>query len=267
VTLRKKKEKNISQRSSSSNSESDDGSNGESNGENSEESSEKSQRSRSKDLDEEIVEVNSFISKLQQNTELYKWLKDSSGSAGVGSTKIRKIVEKIRKVVDVKKEKIVIFSMFRASLNLLGMALLKEKIKFVQIDGETKGLTRKGKLDKFKKDERVNVLLISYKVGGQGINITEANECILLEPWWTPAIHEQAESRLHRTGQTREVISHHVYFNFKGSIETRILDVCKKKKMIEKSYLGTKAGGSMMSSSKKVAKLDMATLGFILGVR
>jgi SNF2 family DNA or RNA helicase len=129
--------------------------------------------------------------------------------------------------------------------------------KFVQIDGDTKN--RSALIDQFKTDPYTQGLFMTYKVGSEGLNLTEATHCICIEPWWTNAVHSQAKARLWRTGQTKPVYIHNVIT--KGSIEENIVKICNKKDDMASSYLkGTER-------TLKGPGLDKFTLGKLLGIR
>ncbi len=104
-------------------------------------------------------------------------------------------------------------------------------------------------------------LFLTYKVGSEGLNLTEATHCICIEPWWTNAVHNQAKARLWRTGQTKQVYVHNVII--KGSIEEKIVEICKGKDNMAASYL---EGKERIKSPMRAPKLDKFTLGKMLGI-
>jgi SWI/SNF-related matrix-associated actin-dependent regulator of chromatin subfamily A3 len=75
-------------------------------------------------------------------------------------------------------------------------------IKFVLLDGRMKRLDRNASLETFKNDPEVNVILLSLKAGGVGLNLTEANRVYIIEPYWNPAVESQAVDRVHRYAST-----------------------------------------------------------------
>ena len=83
---------------------------------------------------------------------------------------------------------------------------------------------------------------MTYKVGSEGLNLTEANNVILMEPWWTPAVHEQAIARVYRPGQKKKV---NIYsFFYAKSVESYTITICKEKKSLVKSiFKGTEFHG------------------------
>ena len=195
---------------------------------------------------------------VDESSPLGEWLFDKSGNAGISSPKIVQTVELLRSIPP--GEKVVFFSMFTSYIDLLEEAIKHQlpELQFIKVDGDTSGIDRPILLKEFKENPLKTLLLITYKVGGEGLNLIEANHCILGEPWWTNAVHEQAIARLWRTGQTKEV---HVYNVItENSVEDRILEICNEKTLMSNSYLDI--------SSKPITKihLDKFTMGRLLGL-
>ncbi|KAJ2928595.1 hypothetical protein H1R20_g8520, partial [Candolleomyces eurysporus] len=105
-------------------------------------------------------------------------------------------------------EKTLIFSMFPSLLDVLGSFLENNGIEYVQYDGRMNPRERDDALIVISDDKECNVMLISMKAGGVGLNIMACNHVIVFDPWWNPYVEEQAIARAYRRGQTREV---HVY--------------------------------------------------------
>jgi len=188
-----------------------------------------------------------------------KWCSDIDGEAGIKSPKIREICEIIQRIRTNKHEKMVVFSKYASVLDLIGYAIDQTVpgCKYLQFDGSTKN--RGAVIEKFKTDPSIDVLLLTYSVGGEGINLTEAKHCILVEPWWTEAVHSQAKSRLWRIGQTSTVICYHVQVI--DTVEARVYEICKRKQDMADSYLAETA------SVAKSMKIDKETIGYIIGAR
>jgi SNF2 family DNA or RNA helicase len=83
-------------------------------------------------------------------------------------------------------------------------------------------------LEEFKKNPKIQVFLISLKAGGVGLNLTVANHAFLVDPWWNPAVEEQAVERVHRIGQKKDVEV--VRFICRETIEERIIELHEQKK-------------------------------------
>jgi SNF2 family DNA or RNA helicase len=114
------------------------------------------------------------------------------------SPKIEKLLEIIK---NNPTSKIVIFSHFISMMEIIRRDFNNQGIYLEYINGSTPEQKRKELIRNFKENHRVQVLLISIKVGGFGLNLTEANIVIILEPWWNPAIEDQAVDRVNRIGQ------------------------------------------------------------------
>jgi len=124
-----------------------------------------------------------------------------------------------------KKSKVLVFSQFVKTLQLLKNDLEKEGIRFNYLDGSTKD--RQEQVDSFQTDKSIPVFLISLKAGGVGLNLTAADYVFILDPWWNPAVENQAIDRSHRIGQKKTVF----YYKFitEDTIEEKILDLQKRK--------------------------------------
>jgi SNF2 family DNA or RNA helicase len=130
--------------------------------------------------------------------------------------------------------RILLFSQFTSVLKNIEMRLIRNKIEYMYLDGHTKSEER-GLMVKEFNEGKGKVFLISLKAGGTGLNLTGADTVIHFDPWWNPAVEEQASDRAHRIGQkkTVEVIK----LIAKGTIEEKIYDLQMKKKEIIKSVM------------------------------
>jgi SNF2 family DNA or RNA helicase len=190
--------------------------------------------------EEEIERVKNLLNKKEVN-KLAKWAHDEYSSAGIKSAKIKKIVKILKNIRRRKPwDKIVVFSSFKSCLNVLRRAceVYLPDFDYAQIDGDVSIKDRDMLLQEFKYQPYTNGLFMTYKVGSEGINLTQANHVICIEPWWTPAVHLQAEARCWRLGQNKEVHIYKIYIE--DSIEEQILEVCNGKNlMTEKLLEGT----------------------------
>ena len=148
--------------------------------------------------------------------------------SGMMSTKITMTMDRIKKIPN--DEKVLVFSMFVSALDILADACREflPGFEFLQIDGDVVGGERANIIDQFKCDPSIRGLFLTYKVGGEGLNLTEATHCIPLEPWWSPSVCDQAKHRCWRRGQTRPVHVHNIVT--KNTIEERVLAIAKQKK-------------------------------------
>ncbi|KZT01342.1 uncharacterized protein LAESUDRAFT_739218 [Laetiporus sulphureus 93-53] len=153
------------------------------------------------------------------------------------STKIRKILEILQEIDELSEgtEKTIIFSQFTSMLDLIEPFLRAEKIKFVRYDGTMNKAEREYALDRIKESRSIRVILISFKAGSTGLNLTCCNHVILVDPWWNPALEDQAFDRTHRFGQTRDV--HIRKLCVPDTTEQRILELQDKKRALAKAAL------------------------------
>jgi SNF2 family DNA or RNA helicase len=124
--------------------------------------------------------------------------------------------------------KVLIFSQFVQSLNIIKEEIEQRKLPFSYIDGSTKN--RGAEIDKFQNNPDINIFLLSLKAGGVGINLTSADCVILFDPWWNPALEAQAVDRAHRIGQTKKVTAFRMIV--KDTIEEKILALQDKKRTL-----------------------------------
>ena len=118
-----------------------------------------------------------------------------------------------------------IFSQYVKMLKIIETAFRADGIGYFYMDGDTKD--RMELVEKFNGGEK-KAFLLSLKVGGVGLNLTGADHVIIVDPWWNPAVEEQAWSRAHRIGQTKRVVVTKLYS--KGTIEEKILNLHQKKR-------------------------------------
>jgi SNF2 family DNA or RNA helicase len=97
-------------------------------------------------------------------------------------------------------------------------------------------------------------MLISLKAGGTGLNLTAADHVFLLDPWWNPAVEDQAADRAHRIGQDRPVLIHHMVA--KDTVEERILALKAKKRALSSLALGALDQAAGITREELLALLD-----------
>ncbi|KAF8647534.1 hypothetical protein AX16_006641 [Volvariella volvacea WC 439] len=153
------------------------------------------------------------------------------------SAKIRMILKILRDINERSdgEEKTIIFSQFTTMLDLIEPFLKEEGVVYVRYDGSMKADKREFSLDKIKNDERTKVILISFKAGSTGLNLTACNNVILVDLWWNPALEDQAFDRAHRFGQTRDVNIFKLKIN--ETVEDRILELQEKKRALARAAL------------------------------
>jgi superfamily II DNA or RNA helicase len=147
--------------------------------------------------------------------------------------------------------RVLIFSQFVSMLKLIREALDAEKITYTYLDGSTKD--RQELVDKFNGDDSVTVFLISLKAGGTGLNLTGADTVIHFDPWWNPAVEDQATDRAHRIGQTKVVNVYRLIA--RDTVEEKILLLSEKKRELVANVLSTEDVGL-----KGMTKQDVESL-------
>ncbi len=141
----------------------------------------------------------------------------------IPSAKIDTLIEHIRDVAD-GGHRALVFSQFTSFLTHVRIRLARAGLDACYLDGSTRN--RADVLRTFK-DGTAPVFLISLKAGGFGLNLTEADYCFLLDPWWNPATEAQAVDRTHRIGQTRNVMVYRLIA--KDTIEEKVLALQSRK--------------------------------------
>ncbi|KIK01846.1 hypothetical protein K443DRAFT_132157 [Laccaria amethystina LaAM-08-1] len=147
------------------------------------------------------------------------------------------MIQVLNIVNDVKArgEKAIIFSSFVSLLSLIGDALAKQHIGFTSYTGAMSLAQRQMALKRISQDAQCKVILISIKAGGTGLNITACNHVIIMDPWWNPYVEEQAISRAHRIGQSKDV---HVYrILARNTVEERIVEIQNEKRETIEAFL------------------------------
>lgn len=129
--------------------------------------------------------------------------------------------------------KSLVFSQWTSLLDLIEPRLRQEKIAFTRLDGSTRD--RQGVVQEFQEESGPPVMLISLKAGGAGLNLTAADHVFLVDPWWNPAVEDQAADRAHRIGQERPVIIHRLVAS--GTVEERILALQGEKRALAEAAL------------------------------
>jgi SNF2 family DNA or RNA helicase len=143
--------------------------------------------------------------------------------AGVPSTKLDALMEMVEEVVS-DGHRVLIFSQFTRFLQSARSRVESAGIDLCYLDGKTRN--RAKVIDRFQNGE-VPVFLVSLKAGGFGLNLTAADYCILLDPWWNPATEAQAVDRTHRIGQTKKVMVYRMVA--KDTIEEKVMAMKAKK--------------------------------------
>ena len=135
----------------------------------------------------------------------------------------------------VEGHKILVFSQFVKHLDLVKDKLRSMKIQYCYLDGSS--MDRKEQVERFSNDDTVRVFLISIKAGGLGLNLTQADYVFILDPWWNPAVEQQAIDRAYRIGQKKKVFTYR--FITRNTVEEKILQLQKRKQKLSDSLITT----------------------------
>lgn len=147
---------------------------------------------------------------------------------GDQSAKLEELIFRIQQLQG--EHKILVFSQFVTMLDFIKEKLDEEKIKYAYLTGQTR--KRQEQVDLFQEDDSVRVFLISLKAGGIGLNLTKAEYVFIVDPWWNPAVENQAIDRAYRIGQENKVIA--IRMITPDSIEEKIMELQgRKKKLVE----------------------------------
>jgi superfamily II DNA or RNA helicase len=158
------------------------------------------------------------------------------------SSKLQLFGEVLSELLE-NRHKALVFSQFVDHLHIIRTYLDEQKIHYQYLDGSTPANERKKRVDAFQAGEG-DVFLISLKAGGTGLNLTAADYVIHMDPWWNPAVEDQASDRAHRIGQHRPVTIYRLVA--KGTIEEKIVNLHQQKRDLADSLLeGTDMSGKI----------------------
>lgn len=162
--------------------------------------------------------------------------------AGIVSSKLAAFARLTEDLLE-NRHKVLVFSQFVDHLTLIRGYLDKQGIRYQYLDGATPMQERKKRVDAFQAGDG-DMFLISLKAGGVGINLTAADYVIHMDPWWNPAVEDQASDRAHRMGQQRPVTIYRLVA--RGTIEEGIVDLHRHKRDLADSLLaGTEVAARM----------------------
>lgn len=168
---------------------------------------------------------------------------------GEASAKIEVLLEQIEnKRAD---HKILVFSQFVSMLDLIKTELINRDIRFSYLTGQT--TKREEVINEFQNNSDIRVFLISLKAGGTGLNLTAADYVYLVDPWWNPAVENQAIDRVHRIGQDKHIVA--VRLICEGTVEEKILKLQDAKKALAKDLI--KSDQSLVKSFSKEELLEI----------
>ena len=141
---------------------------------------------------------------------------------------------------DISDHKALVFSQFLGMLALIRTKLEELEIPYVYFDGSTTAPEREKAIQQFQQQDKIRVFLISLKAGGVGLNLTAADYVYIMDPWWNPAVEQQAIDRTHRIGQTKNIFAYRMIC--KDSIEDKILQLQERKRALAKDIITDDSG-------------------------
>ncbi len=152
-----------------------------------------------------------------------------------------KLEELAREITEnIGDHKALIFSQFLGMLALIRNKLKELDVKFEYFDGSTSAIERERAIQSFQNDHECRVFLISLKAGGVGLNLTAADYVYIVDPWWNPAVEQQAIDRTHRIGQTKNIFAYRMIC--KDTIEDKILQLQEKKRVLARDLIADDEG-------------------------
>lgn len=193
------------------------------------------------------IQVLQGLTKLRQIANHPSMLKeDYEGDSG----KFENVIHTLENVLS-RGHKVLVFSQFVKHLDIYRKYFDAENTPYAYLDGST---TQRGDVVKeFQTNSEIKLFLISIKAGGVGLNLTEADYVFILDPWWNPAVEQQAIDRTHRIGQTKNVFIYK--FITKDSVEEKILALQNRKRKVAESLITTEESFVKSLSAKDIEEI------------
>ncbi len=142
-----------------------------------------------------------------------------------------KLDELTREIIEnTGDHKVLIFSQFLGMLALIKEKLQEQEISYVYFDGSSSSAQREEAINEFQNNHECRVFLISLKAGGIGLNLTAADYVYIVDPWWNPAVEQQAIDRTHRIGQTKNIFAYRLIC--KDTLEEKMLQLQESKRSL-----------------------------------
>jgi superfamily II DNA or RNA helicase len=173
------------------------------------------------------------------------------GQHAMSSSKIERLLEALEEAAS-DGHKALVFSQWTGLLDLVEPHLHNAGIRFTRLDGSTRD--RGAVVNEFQNEAGPPVMLVSLKAGGTGLNLTAADHVFLLDPWWNPAVEDQAADRAHRIGQDRPVMVYRMVA--KDTVEERIFALQGKKRALADVALGDADHAGGITKDELLALLD-----------
>ncbi len=152
-----------------------------------------------------------------------------------------KLEELTREIAEnIGNHKALVFSQFLGMLALIRQKLKELDIRYEYFDGSTSATDREKAIQSFQNNDECRVFLISLKAGGVGLNLTAADYVYIVDPWWNPAVEQQAIDRTHRIGQTKSIFAYRMIC--KDTIEDKILQLQDRKRSLARELIADDDG-------------------------
>ena len=165
-----------------------------------------------------------------------------------------KLDELSREITEnVGDHKVLVFSQFLGMLGLIRKKLEEEGISYVYFDGSSTSVEREKAIQEFQNNHECRVFLISLKAGGIGLNLTAADYVYIVDPWWNPAVEQQAIDRTHRIGQTKNIFAYRLIC--KDTLEEKMLQLQEHKRALANDLVSDDS-----AFAKRLTKDDIAFL-------
>lgn len=168
------------------------------------------------------------------------------------SAKTRELVG-ILKEITAEGHKALVFSQWTSFMDLIGQQLKEAGIAYLRLDGSTRN--RGDVVRGFQEGDEAPVLLASLRAGGTGLNLTAADHVFLMDPWWNPAVEDQAADRAHRLGQQNPVMIHRLIAD--DTIEQKVLSLQQHKRRLAASALDAGSQQGSLTKDELLALLDI----------
>ena len=144
--------------------------------------------------------------------------------------------------------KVLFFSSFEKHLQLFRREFERRGQPYAWLTGDTAMADRAREVERFQGDSAVQAFFMTVKAGGVGLNLTAADYVFLLDPWWNPAVEDQAIARAHRIGQTRPVTA--LRFLARGTIEEKIRQLQERKKQLGQAFFAAGADAPVLTRAE-----------------
>ncbi len=164
------------------------------------------------------------------------------------SPKIEFLIEQLQEL-ESEGHSVLVFSQFTSFLDIVEKEVKGNNLNFLRLDGSTLVGKRKKLVEEFQRSVNPSIFLLSLKAGGQGLNLTKASYVFHLDPWWNPAVENQASDRAHRIGQKNKVTIMRLLM--KHTVEEKMMELKRRKLRLYKAIMEDSIAGSRLSITKE----------------